>query len=51
MLGMLYSSGDGLHVMTIEAEKWYCRAIKNGHPQAARNLGLMMAGTLYLLER
>jgi hypothetical protein len=51
MLGMLYSSGNGLPMTTIEAEKWYCRAIKNGHPQAARNLGLMMAGTLYYLER
>jgi hypothetical protein len=23
----------------------------NGHPQVSRNLGLMMAGTLYYLER
>jgi TPR repeat protein len=51
MLGMLYGSGNGLPMTTIEAEKWYCRAIRNGHPQAARNLGLMMAGTLYYLER
>ncbi len=51
MLGMLYSAGNGLPMTTIEAEKWYCRAIKKGHPTAARNLGLMMAGTLYYLER
>jgi uncharacterized protein len=51
MLGMLYSSGNGVPMTTIEAEKWYCRAIKKGHPQSARNLGLMMAGTLYYMER
>jgi len=51
MLGMLYSSGNGVPITTIEAEKWYCRAIKKGHPTASRNLGLMMAGTIYNLER
>ncbi|MGO9571993.1 MAG: tetratricopeptide repeat protein [Desulfomonilaceae bacterium] len=51
MLGMPYSSGNGLPMTTLEAEKWYCRAIKNEHQQAARKPGLMMAGILYYLER
>jgi uncharacterized protein len=51
MLGILYSSGNGVPLTTIEAEKWFCRAIKNGHPSAARNLSLMMASTIYYLER
>ncbi|MBI4962382.1 MAG: sel1 repeat family protein [Desulfomonile tiedjei] len=51
MLGMIYSSGNGVPMTTIEAEKWYCRAINQGHPTAARNLGLMMAGTIYYMER
>jgi len=51
MLGMLYSAGNGLPMTTLEAERWYCRAIKKGHQTAARNLGLMMAGTLYYMER
>lgn len=51
MLGMLYSSGNGLPMTTIEAEKWYCRAIQKGHERAASNLGLMMAGTIYYMER
>jgi TPR repeat protein len=51
MLGVLYMLGNGLPLTTIEAEKWFCRAIKSGHETAARNLGLMMAGTIYYLER
>jgi len=51
MLGMLHSVGNGVPLTTIEAEKWYCRAIKYGHQAAAHNLGLLMAGTIYYLER
>jgi len=51
MLGMLHSVGNGVPLTTIEAEKWYCRAIKHGHQAAAHNLGLLMAGTIYYLER
>ena len=51
MIGILYHTGKVLPTSTIEAEKWYCRAIKAGNQSAARNLGLMMAGTIYYLER
>ncbi len=51
MLGVLYMLGNGVPLTTIEAEKWFCRSIKGRHETAARNLGLMMAGTIYYLER
>ncbi len=47
MIGILYHTGKVLPISTIEAEKWYCRATKAGNQSAAKNLGLMMAGTIY----
>ncbi len=36
MLGVLYMLGNGVPLTTIEAEKWFCRAIKSGHENSCQ---------------